>query len=125
MLDVKSACALASSFASINWGQNSGRLNTDRGSTYSSQRYRDLLQANGMQSSMSRKKDCWDNAVAESFFSTVKNELVWGNNYADRQQARSAIFEFIEVFYNRQRLHETLGYRTPLQVDQAAAVRVG
>ena len=98
---------------------------TDRGSTYSSQRYRDLLQANGMQSSMSRKKDCWDNAVAESFFSTVKNELVWGNNYADRQQARSAIFEFIEVFYNRQRLHETLGYRTPLQVDQAAAVRVG
>ena len=78
-----------------------------------------------MQSSMSRKKDCWDNAVAESFFSTVKNELVWGNNYADRQQARSAIFEFIAVNDNSQRLNETLGYRTQLQVDKAAAVRVG
>lgn len=82
---------------------------TVRGSTYASQRYRDLLTANGMKSSMSRKTDCWDNAVAESFFSTLKNELLWGNNYADRQQARSAIFEVIEVLYNRQRIHEPLG----------------
>ncbi len=91
-------------------------------STYASQSYRDLLKGYGMISSMSRKKDCWDNAVAESFFSTLKNELVWGSNYANRQEARSAIFEYIEVFYNRQRLHQTLGYRTPLQVEQATAM---
>lgn len=95
---------------------------SDRGSTYASQRYRDLLTGHGMISSMSRKKDCWDNAVAESFFSTLKNELVWGADYANRQEARSAIFEYIEVFYNRQRLHQTLGYRTPLQVEQATAM---
>ena len=95
---------------------------SDRGSTYASQSYRDLLKGYGMISSMSRKKDCWDNAVAESFFSTLKNELVWGSNYANRLEARSAIFEYIEVFYNRQRLHQTLGYRTPLQVEQATAM---
>lgn len=95
---------------------------SDRGSVYASQRYRDQLTSHGMISSMSRKKNCWDNAVAESFFSTLKNELTWGVIYRNREQARSAIFEYIEVFYNRQRLHETLGYRTPTQVEQNASV---
>lgn len=93
---------------------------TDRGSVYASHDYRRQLKHYRMISSMSRKKDCWDNAVAESFFSTLKNELTWNVTYTNREQARSAIFDYIEVFYNRQRLHETLDYRTPVQVEQAA-----
>jgi transposase InsO family protein len=93
---------------------------SDRGSVYASQSYRDRVIHYGMTSSMSRKKDCWDNAVAESFFSTLKNELTWGVVYANREQAKSAIFDYIEVFYNRQRLHQSLDYRTPLEVEQTA-----
>jgi putative transposase len=90
---------------------------TDRGSNYASESYRELLYRHGMLSSMSRKRDCWDNAVAESFFSNLKNELTWWTTFPDRDAARSAIFEYIEVFYNRQRLHQTLGYRTPEQTE--------
>jgi len=71
-----------------------------------------------MVSSMSRKGDCWDNAVAESFFATLKFELVDRRVFVGRQAARTAIFEYIEVFYNRQRIHQTLGYRTPLEVEE-------
>ena len=62
---------------------------------------------------MSRKGNCHDNAVAESFFSHLKNELIYHEDFTDRDQARSAIFDYIEVFYNRQRLHQTLDYKTP------------
>ncbi len=62
---------------------------------------------------MSRKGNCWDNAVAESFFSTLKRELVHHESYAGREEARRSLFEYIEVFYNRTRLHSTLGYRSP------------
>lgn len=86
---------------------------TDRGSTYAMQSYRDLLQQYGMLSSMSRKKDCWDNAVAESFFANLKNELTYYQTFKNQQEAKTAIFEYMEIFYNRQRLHQTLNYQTP------------
>lgn len=88
---------------------------TDRGSTYAMQSYRDLLQQHGMLSSMSRKRDCWDNAVAESFFANLKNELTHYQTYPSREEAKTAIFQYMEVFYNRQRLHQTLNYQTPHQ----------
>ena len=86
---------------------------TDRGSIYGSDDYRNKLIASGLVPSMSRKGDCYDNAVAESFFSTLKNELIYGQRFMTRNQARSEIFKFIEIFYNRQRLHQGLNYVTP------------
>jgi len=71
-----------------------------------------------MISSMSRKGDCWDNAVAESFFSNLKNELIYWYRFKIREAARAAIFDYIEVFYNRQRLHQTLKYQTPEQFEK-------
>ena len=72
-----------------------------------------------MSSSMSRKGDCYDNAVAESFFSTLKNELVLGNTFASRNRARAEIFEYIEIFYNRQRIHRSLNYLTPEKMEMS------
>lgn len=95
---------------------------TDRGSTYAMQSYRDVLERQGMLSSMSRKRDCWDNAVAESFFANLKNELTYWRNYNHRDEARSAVFDYIEVFYNRQRLHQTLNYQSPEQFERMADV---
>ena len=86
---------------------------SDRGVQYASEDYQHLLQSHGMQVSMSRKGDCWDNAVAESFWATLKGELVNHEHYATHQQARASIFEYIEVFYNRQRIHSSLGYVSP------------
>lgn len=86
---------------------------TDRGSIYGSEDYRNKLIASGLVPSMSRKGNCYDNAVAESFFSTLKNELIYGQRFMTRNQARSEIFKFIEIFYNRQRLHQALNYVTP------------
>ena len=91
---------------------------SDRGQTYAAATYRRRLAELGMVSSMSRKGDCWDNAVAESFFATLKFELVDRRVFASRQAARTAIFEYIAVFYNRQRIHQTLGYRTPLEMEE-------
>jgi transposase InsO family protein len=91
-----------------------------RGSQYASADYQKALKASGLQCSMSRKGNCWDNAVAESFFSTLKTELVYQNDFATRQQARSVLFEYIEVFYNRQRRHSTLGYLSPVEYERAA-----
>lgn len=90
---------------------------SDRGQTYAAGDYRKRLAELGMISSMSRKGDCWDNAVAESFFATLKFELVDRQVFPTRQAARLAIFEYIEVFYNRQRIHQTLGYLTPLECE--------
>ena len=86
---------------------------TDRGSIYGSDEYRNKLIKYGLISSMSRKGDCYDNAVAESFFSTLKHELIFGRRFLSREHARSEIFKYIEIFYNRQRLHQTLNYVTP------------
>jgi transposase InsO family protein len=86
---------------------------SDRGVQYASEDYRHLLATHGIQASMSGKGDCWDNACAESFWATIKGELVNHEHYATREQARRSIFEYIEVFYNRQRLHSSLGYMSP------------
>jgi len=86
---------------------------TDRGSTYAADTYRSRLTSQQVLSSMSRKGNCYDNAVAESFFSTLKNELLAGRPSLSSDQARSEVFAYIEGFYNRQRLHATLGYHTP------------
>jgi transposase InsO family protein len=90
---------------------------SDRGRTYAGRVYQGQLAAAGLRSSMSRRGDCWDNAVAESFFATLEFELIEGQVFTTRSIARSAIFEFIEVFYNRQRAHQTLGYRTPQDLE--------
>ena len=86
---------------------------SDRGVQYASDDYMHLLQLHGMQVSMSGKGDCWDNAVMESFWATLKNELVNHQQYATREDARRSIFEYIEVFYNRKRLHSSVGYLSP------------
>lgn len=93
---------------------------TDRGALYGSDEYRNRIKQHGMIPSMSRTGDCWDNAVAESFFSTLKSELMLGQVFWDRDHARSEIFKFIEIFYNRQRIHQTLGYITPEAMEQKA-----
>lgn len=86
---------------------------TDQGPQYASQAYRRLLARQGLTPSMSRKGHCADNAMAESFFSTLKNELVHDRDYRTREEAQAEVFEFIEIFYNRQRLHQALGYVSP------------
>lgn len=90
---------------------------SDRGCQYTSSQYREALAERGIDVSMSRRGDCWDNAVAESFFATLKVELVSRQGWLTRRQLRAAVFDYIETFYNRQRLHSTLGYRTPAQVE--------
>ena len=90
---------------------------SDRGVQYASEDYQHLLQSHGIECSMSGKGDCWDNAVMESFWGTLKTELVHHEHYETREQARASIFEYIEVFYNRQRLHSSLGYLSPEQFE--------
>ncbi len=90
---------------------------TDQGATYTSLAYQRQLTQSGLVASMSRKGNCYDNAVVESFFSTLKNELVHDQDFLTREEAQVAVFEFIEVFYNRQRLHQTLGYVSPVQCE--------
>ena len=82
--------------------------------------YRRLLDAHGIECSMSRRGNCWDNAVVESFFATLKTELIHRADYQSPADARDAIFEFIELFYNRQRRHSTLGYQTPAGFERMA-----
>ena len=90
---------------------------SDRGCQYASNDYQAALRQHKMLCSMSRKGDCWDNAVAESFFSTLKTERVHHRLYRSRAEARRDIFGYIEVFYNRVRLHSTLGYLSPAQFE--------
>ena len=93
---------------------------SDQGVQYACKAFQTRLTTAGIQCSMSRKGNCWDNAVAESFFHSLKVELIHGRNYRTRQEAQSEIFDYIEVFYNRQRRHSTLGYRTPAEVEEMA-----
>ena len=93
---------------------------TDRGSQYAATTYRELLASYGLTASMSRRGNCWDNAVVESFFHTLKTELVHHRSYQTREEARQEIFEWIEVFYNRTRRHSTLGYRSPAEFEAMA-----
>jgi transposase InsO family protein len=94
-------------------------LHSDQGSQYAAADYRQMLAENGIACSMSRKGNCWDNAVAESFFHTLKTELVHHADYHSREEAKTSIFEYIEVFYNRQRRHSHLGQMAPLAFEAA------
>jgi transposase InsO family protein len=92
---------------------------SDRGSQYASDLYRQVLRRHGIVCSMSRKGNCWDNAVVESFFATLKTELIQRRSWPTREQVRSAIVEYIEVFYNRQRRHSSLGYQSPVDYEES------
>ena len=100
---------------------NSVVLHSDRGATYASGSYQQLLARNGLVCSMSRKGDCLDNAVAESFFGTLKTELVVHQDYHSRQQARQSLFQYIELFYNPLRRHSYLGYMSPMVFERQYA----
>ena len=91
---------------------------SDQGRPYAAKAYRQRMATANMRPSMSRRGNCWDNAVAESFFATLEFELIEQQVFKSREAAKTAIFEFIEVFYNRQRGHQTLDYKTPRQVEK-------
>lgn len=97
-------------------------FHSDRGIQYASTDFRDVLRAYGFIQSMSRKGNCYDNAVAESFFHTLKTEHVYDYRYETRAEARQSIFEYIEMFYNRRRRHSALGYRSPVLFELEAMV---
>jgi len=94
-------------------------FHSDRGSQYASLRVRQLLKQNQITQSMSSKGNCYDNAPVESFFSTLKRELIYRERYQTREEAKRSLFEYIEVFYNRQRRHSALGYLSPLDFESA------
>jgi transposase InsO family protein len=96
---------------------------SDRGVQYASDRYREALDALGIECSMSRRADCWDNAVAESFFGTLKNELIYRRPWLTRRAARDGISEYIEIFYNRIRRHSTIGNVSPATFEESAMAR--
>jgi transposase InsO family protein len=95
---------------------------SDRGSQYAARDYRRLLEARGVVCSMSRKGNCYDNAVTESFFGSLKTEFVYHETFETRAEARTKIFEWIEGFYNRTRLHSTLGFMSPEQYERTVRV---
>jgi transposase InsO family protein len=107
------------------WRRRPGRglmHHSDRGVQYASGDYQEILRAQGITCSMSRKGDCWDNAVAESFFATLEWELIEGSDWHTHEEARRALFDYIEVWYNRQRRHSSLGYRTPAEYEEQLAL---
>jgi len=99
-------------------GKNPGIIfHSDRGSQYASKEVRDLLAAHGIIQSMSRKGNCYDNAVMESFFHTLKTELIYFENFQTREEAKMKIFDYIEIYYNRQRIHSSIDYFTPVEYE--------
>jgi transposase InsO family protein len=92
-------------------------FHSDQGSAYGSQYYREVMRRHGLLASMSRKGNCHDNAVAESFFSNLKNEVILDRMFPTRAEARAVVTDYIEVYYNRMRLHQTLLYQTPVAVE--------
>ncbi len=94
-------------------------FHSDRGIQYASKEFRNYIETNHwIIQSMSRKGNCWDNAIAESFFKTLKSELIYHDHYKTIEHAKLAVFEYIEVWYNKKRLHSALGYKTPIEVEQ-------
>jgi len=110
---VTDALAMAISHGHI---QPGAVFHSDRGTQYTSAEFTRFCQAHGVRTSIGRTGVCWDNAAAESFFAALKNEMYHRQAFPTRAKARCAIADYIEVFYNRQRLHSTLGYRTPAEV---------
>jgi putative transposase len=99
-------------------------LHSDRGVQFSSEMFREILELVGIEQSMSRKGDCWDNAPCESWFGKLKTEWIYPNGvYATREAAKMAIMEYIEMFYNSKRLHQSLDYRTPNEVESEIVYR--
>ena len=94
-------------------------FHSDRGSQYTSHAFTEQLKATGITQSLSRRHQCWDNAVAESFFATLKTELIYRQAWSTRTDVRHAVFEFIEVYYNRRRLHSSLGYCSPAEYERS------
>lgn len=94
-------------------------MHTDRGSQYCSKRYRKLINTYKLIGSMSRRGNCWDNAISESFFHTLKVELIHEQHYYSRESARQSIFEYIEVYYNQKRLHSSIDYKAPFVFEYA------
>jgi len=92
---------------------------SDRGSQYASDHYQRVLEKHGIQCSMSGVGQCWDNAPMESFFASLKKELVHHEDYQTREEAKTSLFEYVEVFYNHKRIHSSLGYLTPVDYEQA------
>lgn len=93
-------------------------FHSDRGSQYASTDYQATLELSAITCSMSRRANCWDNAVAESFFGTLKSELIHPTSFDTRAKAKTVIAEWIEGFYNRQRIHSTIGYLSPVQFEE-------
>ncbi len=100
--------------------KNGLTTHSDRGSQFASEEYRKKLKLKGIIASMSRKGNCYDNAFVESFFHTLKTELIYRTEFKTREEAKKAIFEFIEVWYNRERLHSSLGYKSPEEFEKLA-----
>ena len=92
-------------------------FHSDRGSQYCSKKFRNVLRSLGFRQSMSRKGNCWDNACAESFFKSLKSEWLYDEIFKSRQEANNELFEYIEVFYNRRRIHSAIGYETPANYE--------
>ncbi|MBA2486785.1 MAG: DDE-type integrase/transposase/recombinase [Nitrospira sp.] len=99
-----------------------GLLHSDRGSQYAATTYQQVLITHGMTPSMSRRGNCWANACVESFFGTLKRELIYHRQYRTRHEATQDIFEYIEVFYKKSRRHSTLGYDSPAEYEARTAV---
>lgn len=95
-------------------------FHSDRGSQYCSEKFRDRLAAHQILQSQSRRANCWDNACVESFFHTLKTESIYHEAFETREEARRVIFEWVEAFYNRQRKHSTLGYKSPIDFERQA-----
>ncbi len=93
-------------------------FHSDQGSQYASNEFRNILDSIKAQPSMSRRGNCWDNAVAESFFKTIKTEFIKWENFQSRREAELKLFQYIEIFYNRQRLHSTNGYLSPVDYEE-------
>jgi putative transposase len=98
-------------------------FHSDRGVQYACKDFRDLLKEHQAVQSMSGKGNCYDNAVSESFFGTLKTELVYPTRFSTRAEARAAIFDYIEVFYNRQRRHSALGYLSPIEFERRSFIK--
>jgi putative transposase len=107
------------------WRRKPGRglmHHSDRGVQYASGEYQEILREQGIECSMSRKGNCWDNAVAESFFATLEWELIEDGDWHTHEEARRALFDYIEIWYNRQRRHSSLGYTSPGEFEEKLAL---
>jgi transposase InsO family protein len=117
-LDAESTCVAAWKMAVGQQPPQPGLIfHSDRGIQYACTEFRQLLNQHKVQQSMSRRANCWDNAVAESFFKSLKVEWLYGNRFASRVQAQLAVFEYIETWYNTRRRHSALGYMTPTEFE--------